>query len=459
MRHTRTWWTLAAAAVTLSLVAAACGDDKTTTATPSPTTPTVEKSLVGMKGTTPLVDLGAEFKTRMTGIDPTLVDFNYGAESYDAVIIIALATAEAKDDGSKAADKINGITRGGEKCTDFKTCAGLIAAGKDIDYDGVSGPLEFSGNGEPTEASYGVLQFGSDCTEFNAAQTKAGKPEQKSCIDNKKTEFVKATAPKEADVPQEPVTAPRTGDGVLKIGTLLPLTGSLAFLGPPEFAGVKLAIQEINAAGGVLGKPVECECAGDSGDTANKKAPDTVAEMLSKNVDALIGAASSSVTLSVIDTITTAGVTMFSPANTAKKLSTYADKGLYFRDAPSDILQGQVLGDQIVKDGKSKVFILALNDDYGTGLAEDLTKSLTGGGATVVNPDGKALIYDPKAADYKTEVQAAKDAQPDAIVIIGFDETSKILGTMVEQGVSASLVYGVDGNMGNALAAAFEAGK
>ena len=74
-------------------------------------------------------------------------------------------------------------------------------------------------------------------------------------------------------------------------------------------------------------------------------------------------------------------------------------------------------------------------------------------------PDGKALIYDPKAADYKTEVQAAKDAQPDAIVIIGFDETSKILGTMVEQGVSASLVYGVDGNMGNALAAAFEAGK
>jgi ABC-type branched-subunit amino acid transport system substrate-binding protein len=46
------------------------------------------------------------------------------------------------------------------------------------------------------------------------------------------------------------------GDGVLKIGTILPQTGSLAFLGPPEFAGVDVAIKEINANGGVLGKPV-----------------------------------------------------------------------------------------------------------------------------------------------------------------------------------------------------------
>ena len=66
---------------------------------------------------------------------------------------------------------------------------------------------------------------------------------------------------------------------------------------------------------------------------------------LGQNVDAIVGAASSSVsTLSVIDKVTTAGVTMFSPANTSKQLSDYPDKGLYFRHAPSDILQGQVLG-------------------------------------------------------------------------------------------------------------------
>ena len=110
--------------------------------------------------------------------------------------------------------------------------------------------LEFSGNGEPTKASYGVLQFGTDGLRQDR------RPPQKECIDDAKTKFVKATAPKDADVPQVPVEATRAGDGDLHVGTLLPKTGSLAFLGPPEFAGVKLAIEEINDAGGVLGKPV-----------------------------------------------------------------------------------------------------------------------------------------------------------------------------------------------------------
>lgn len=456
----RRWIAALALLASLSLVAVACGDDKESdSGTGDETTTTAADSgdgegggtLSGMKGTTPLVDLGDEFKERLKSVDPNLSDFNYAAESYDAAIVIALAAAEAKTDGIAYADKINGITREGEKCTDFKSCNDLIADGKDADYDGASGPLEFSGNGEPTKASYGILQFGTNGCD--AVKTESGAT-LKECLDNDKTEYVTADAPKSADVPQVPVEGDRAGDGVLKIGTLLPKTGSLAFLGPPEFAGVQLAIKEINDAGGVLGKPVEY-VEGDSGDTDNKVAPTTVATLLGDDVDAIIGAASSSVTLSVIDSIVTAGVVMFSPANTSKKLSTYADKGLYFRDAPSDILQGQVLADQIIADGKSNVYILALNDDYGTGLAEDLKSGLEGGGATVLG----TKIYDPKAADYSAEVQAAKDADPDAIALIGFDESSKILAKAAEQGLDLSIFYGVDGNMGNALAENFEAGK
>ena len=70
-------------------------------------------------------------------------------------------------------------------------------------------------------------------------------------------EYVPATASADADVPPVAVEGTREGDGVLKIGALLPQTGSLAFLGPPEFAGAELAIEDINAAGGVLGEPVE----------------------------------------------------------------------------------------------------------------------------------------------------------------------------------------------------------
>ena len=82
-------------------------------------------------------------------MNPQLTDYNYAAETYDAITIIALAVEQAKDDGIAYAEKINGITRTGDKCTDFKSCKAIIDAGGDPDYDGISGPLEVAGNGEP----------------------------------------------------------------------------------------------------------------------------------------------------------------------------------------------------------------------------------------------------------------------------------------------------------------------
>ena len=52
------------------------------------------------------------------------------------------------------------VCQGGEKCTTFKACVALLKAGKDIDYDGVSGPIEFNDNGDPTKATIGIYQYG-----------------------------------------------------------------------------------------------------------------------------------------------------------------------------------------------------------------------------------------------------------------------------------------------------------
>ena len=239
-----------------------------------------------------------------------------------------------------------------------------------------------------------------------------------------------ATAPAAADVPQVPVDGTRAGDGVLTIGTILPQTGSLAFLGPPEFAGFDLAIKDINDAGGVLGKPVE-GIKGDSGDTTTDTANQTVDRLLSQNVDAIIGAASSGVSLTVIDKITGAGVVQFSPANTSKKLSTYADKGLYFRTAPSDILQGAVLGEVIADDGNANVAIIARNDAYGTGLAEDTTKALADAGVKVV----AEKIYDQKAPDLRRRGRRDRRGQPGRHPADRLRRGSRILTTMVEKGI------------------------
>ncbi|MGH8894021.1 MAG: ABC transporter substrate-binding protein [Actinomycetes bacterium] len=236
------------------------------------------------------------------------------------------------------------------------------------------------------------------------------------------------------------------GDGVLKLGTLLPQTGSLAFLGPPEFAGVDLAVKDINDAGGVLGKPVEVTHS-DSGDTATDTASQSVDRLLSNQVDAIIGAASSSVSLSVIDKIVGEGVLQISPANTSDELTTYDDKGLYFRTAPPDVLQGRILGDLILADGNATVGIMALQDAYGTGLAENTTKSVEGGGGQVV----ETVIYDPKAASFSTEVGKIKAADPEAIAVIAFEETAKIVPELVKQGIGPDTkkIYFVDGNTSN----------
>jgi ABC-type branched-subunit amino acid transport system substrate-binding protein len=250
-----------------------------------------------------------------------------------------------------------------------------------------------------------------------------------------------------------PDDEPAGADGVLTIGTLLPETGSLAFLGPPEFAGAELAVNEINENGGVLGEDVVL-IQGDSGDTSTDIASQTVERLLGQDADAIVGAASSAVSFTVIDRIVGAGVIQFSPANTASDFSTYDDNGLYFRTAPSDILQGQVLGELIINDGNATVGILALQDPYGEGLAENMTDAIEASGGEVL----VSTIYDPQAQNFDAEIQELVDADPDAIAVIGFDETSRILTSMFAAGIGADnkAIYGSDGNMGNALGENFD---
>ncbi len=435
----------------LALLAAACGDDDES---PSDTTESGSEApegggeLEGAKGTTPApetTDAVTEFQGRMdehaeaAGIDLDGT-YAYGPEAYDSTMIIALATLAAGDDGSAHAAEIVNVTKGGEKCTSFADCAEMIAAGTDIDYDGISGATDMSGNGEPLTGSYAVQVYGPD-----------------NRLDAEQETFRSTDASQEfVDMANDPVTSERAGDGTLKIGTLLPETGNLAFLGPPEIAGVQMAVAEINENGGVLGKDVELT-EGDSGDTTTDTAVQTVTRELQENVDAIIGAASSSVSASVIDQITAAGVTQFSPANTSKQFSDYDDKGLYFRLGPSDILQGQVLAEVIAEDGAASLVILNFDDDYGNGLAEDLQKSFEAGGGEVVD----TITYDPQAQTFDAEVQEALGADADAMALIGFDETSRLLVALVEAGLGPQDIptYLVDGNIGNPLGERFDAGE
>mgnify|MGYP001827528355 CR=1 FL=1 len=242
-----------------------------------------------------------------------------------------------------------------------------------------------------------------------------------------------------------------TSDGVLQLGGLLPETGNLAFLGPPEFAGAELAVAEINEAGGVLGADVEWSPgdSSDNGDVANQ----TVDRHLDDGVDAIVGAASSGVSFTVIDKITGACVIHFSPANTSPDFTEYAEDDLYFRTAPSDILQGQVLSDLIVQEGSTSAGLMALQDPYGEGLLKFTQEPLEEQGVEIV----ESFTYDPKAQNFDAEVDKMVSAAPEAIVLIGFDESAQILSGFFEAGIdpAETKIYLVDGNVGNALGEKF----
>jgi branched-chain amino acid transport system substrate-binding protein len=234
----------------------------------------------------------------------------------------------------------------------------------------------------------------------------------------------------------------KIGNGTLKVGYVLPETGQLAFLGPPQIDGVKYAVQQINAAGGVLGKQVPPPVGGDeAGDAA--VAQQSADRVLSSGVQAIIGAAASGMTLAIINKIVGANVVECSGSNTAPTFTTYKDNGYYFRTAPSDALQGPVLAQTVVGDGHSKVAIVARADDYGKGLADATAKSLQQSGATVVLNQ----TYDPNTTDFSALIQKVASAKPDAVVVIAFEEGKQILKGLIEVGYGPGKVgvYGADG--------------
>ena len=231
------------------------------------------------------------------------------------------------------------------------------------------------------------------------------------------------------------------GELSLKIGTALPQTGNLAFLGPPEEAGVALAIKEINEAD--KGIQVEVEW-GDSGDTDNKAYETEIPRLLNAGVKAIIGAASSGTSLQFIDQVVGAGVIQFSPANTSAALTTYDDKGLYFRTAPSDVLQGEVLGNLIAADGHEKIAMIVLNDSYGTGLAKFTTDAFVAAGGEVL----AAPTYNTGDTNFSAQISEVLATSPDAIVLITFEEVKTIIPQLVSQ-FPADKLYFVDGNLAN----------
>ncbi|MFB4353286.1 ABC transporter substrate-binding protein [Microbacterium sp. LS_15] len=229
-------------------------------------------------------------------------------------------------------------------------------------------------------------------------------------------------------------------DLTLKLGSLLPQTGSLAFLGPPMESGVGLAVKEINDADAGITIDLTAE---DEGDTDTKAYETSITKLQSAGVSAIVGAAASGVSKLILDGNVSAGILQISASNTSPDFTTWDDDGLYFRTAPSDLLQGEVLGNLIAEDGAKSLGIIYQNDAYGTGLDAAIKETFEGTGGEVV----AEASFNVGDAQFDAQVETIKAQNPDAVAIVSFDQFKTIAPLLVNAGISADKFYMVDGNL------------
>jgi branched-chain amino acid transport system substrate-binding protein len=243
----------------------------------------------------------------------------------------------------------------------------------------------------------------------------------------------------------------------VKIGIILGFTGPIESLTPDMAAGAELAIAEVNGGGKFMGGSKVTGIRGDS-TCVDSAAAQATAERLvtSDKVNAIMGADCSGVTGAILANVAMAnGVVMISPSATSPGLSTAEDNGLFFRTAPSDARQGQVVAEILKDRGFMNAAITYTNNDYGKGLADSIESNFKAVGGTVTintsHEEGKG--------DYSAEVAALAQAGGDILVVAGYlDQGGKaIIQSSLDTG-AFDIFYLPDGMIGDSLPAAIGEG-
>ena len=243
----------------------------------------------------------------------------------------------------------------------------------------------------------------------------------------------------------------------VKLGVVIGFTGPIESLTPAMANGAELAMKEVTDSKALLGGAKVVSVRGDStcGDTAAGTAA-TERVVTSDKVSAIVGGDCSGVTIAMLKNVARPnGIVMISPSATSPALSTIEDDGLFFRTAPSDARQGEVIADILKDKGIRQAALTYTNNDYGKGLADSIKTNVEkrGGRITVSAPheDGKG--------DYSAEVAALAAAGGDILIVAGYlDQGGKgIIQAALDTG-AFSKFFLPDGMVGDPLAKAIGAG-
>ncbi|MCG7622698.1 MULTISPECIES: ABC transporter substrate-binding protein [unclassified Epibacterium] len=203
----------------------------------------------------------------------------------------------------------------------------------------------------------------------------------------------------------------------VKLGVLLGFTGPIESLAPAMGAGAELAMAEVTDSGKLLDAAKVTPMRADTGCIDNGLATANGEKLLADGAHGIIGGDCSGVTGAILQNVAIPnGMVLISPSATSPGLSTMEDNGLFFRTAPSDAREGQVMAAILQDRDIDSIALTYTNNDYGKGLADAIQSSFeeVGGEVTIVtaHEDGKG--------DYSAEVAALASAGGDILVVAGY---------------------------------------
>jgi branched-chain amino acid transport system substrate-binding protein len=254
----------------------------------------------------------------------------------------------------------------------------------------------------------------------------------------KKEEAPKAAAAAAPAAAPAPATA---APAVLKIGHVAPLTGGIAHLGKDNENGARLAVDEINAAGGIKvgDKTFTLELMGEDDKADPKEGTLAAQKLVDAGVVAVVGHLNSGTTIPASKIYSDASIVQISPSATNPK---YTEQGFKtaFRVVANDNQQGAVLGNFAVSEMKAKT--VAIVDDrtaYGQGLADVVEKTVKEKGLKVVARE----FTNDKATDFNAILTKIRAAKPDVIVYGGMDATAAPMAKQMKSlGIKAPMLAG-----------------
>ncbi len=336
-------------------------------------------------------------------------------EAFDAAVVLALAIEKAgSDDPVAVRDALRSVANPSGEVVgpgDIARALELVRDGEDINYVGASGDVDFDefGNVVSSMRVWYVENntivdsdiYASPGDEIDLSSLSLGVPSSSTSDDPASSE----------------------DESTVMIGTVLPQTGDLSFVGKERQLAVSFAFDLVNDAGGVNGKRIEA-LHRDSGTDPELGKAAASALIREHGVPAIIGAASSGVTMAIAEAVAIPnGVLLISPSSSSSLITTLDDEDLVFRTTFSDATTGKVAAELAREIGWESVATTHVSNTFGTSMSASFSDHFQTLGGNVT----AQISHDKEQPTYASELKQATAGDPEALIAIAYTQTSHTL--------------------------------